>query len=127
MLKITQIIALLVTSLSLGCTDSGPIDSSKIHSKCLEYDSICDATCIDGRFKVCYVDTELFGKDGPYDVQKMCHGMHYGNTCPPCEQNFTLNFGGAMRNVSCEEFHQALARKDKLCSGCLKKIGEGPS
>lgn len=110
-----------------GCNTSSPPDERFVASTCREYGSLCDATCLERRFKVCYVDTDLFGNNGPYDVQKMCHAMHYGNTCPPCEQHFTLNFGGAMRNVSCQEFHKALARKNKQCSNCLKKVGEGPN
>lgn len=115
---------LLLALLLVGCgSDSG--DSSKIRALCRDYEQLCDPSCDKKTFRSCYVDTEMF--PGPnHDLFKHCYAVHVGNTCHPCQQIFSLNFGGSMRSVSCEDFQQALARKNRDCNGCLEKYGTSP-
>lgn len=95
------------------------------YDKCSELEGLCETKCSQRKFRSCYVDKKRFG-NGPYDVTKQCHGVHVGDMCYPCDQIFSLSFGGAMRAVSCEEFVQSLLRKNKECGGCLKAVGEVP-
>lgn len=118
------IIVFFACFFSIGCTREANLDQHEIDRKCAEIQMACDPTCLEQRLKVCYVDPEIYGP-GPYNVFKNCHAIHVGNNCPPCSHTFSLNFGGAMRSVSCQEFFRAIARKNNECGSCLKKIGEG--
>ena len=115
----------LLVALLCSCADKSEKFIVPAQSMCKELESMCETKCSQKRFKSCYVDTKLFGA-GPYDVTKSCHGVHVGDMCYPCDQIFSLNFGGAMRKVACEEFVQTLLKKNASCSGCLKAVGEPP-
>jgi len=120
-------IALALAALSLdGCSKQGIIDQAEIERRCSELSKVCKKGCSGGDFKACYVDTSLFGDRESYDVRKECHGVHVGNTCEPCKHIFSLNFGGAMREVSCKTFLEAIEKQDSDCGGCMKKVGWSP-
>lgn len=111
--------------LFLGC-QKAPLESkAEIEARCSKLTKLCDPGCLEKKFRVCYIDSELF-PEGPYNLYKHCHAVHVGNTCAPCEQIFSLNFGGSMRPVSCQEFFETLNRKNASCNNCLKKLGRDP-
>lgn len=120
-----NLVVLTALLIAAGCSSGPPIDEGAIRSTCRKFESLCDPTCMEKKFRSCWVDSEMF-PTAPHEVFKHCYGMHTGNLCHPCEQNFTVNFGGAMRDLSCEEFMRSLGRKNKECGGCLKKFGDGP-
>ena len=109
----------------LSCSEPIHYDDASIKRRCEKLADLCDPACIEKKFRACYVDTELF-PNKPYDLFKHCHAVHVGDTCTPCSQIFSLNFGGAMRDVGCEEFHRALVRKNKQCGDCLVRLGDAP-
>ena len=99
-----------------------------ILQKCNYIQAQCKAEpCSDGKFSSCYADTSLFGDKESYDVRRECHGVHVGSICPPCSNTFTLNFGGAMREVSCQEFLAAIEKQNRDCGNCIKKVGWSPT
>lgn len=116
---------LLFSFLFFGCQQSAPVNKTEIKASCDKLSKYCDPGCLVKKFRACYIDTDLF-PSGPYDLYKHCHGVHVGNTCTPCEQIFSLNFGGSMRPVSCQEFFETLSRKNSSCDNCLKKFGDSP-
>ena len=111
---------ILVVSL-ISCATNDQIDERLIARTCREIEQRCDPGCIGGTLRDCYVDTTLF-PEAPYDPFKHCHALHVGNHCAPCTHIFSVNFGGAMRDVGCEEFHRAIERKNRQCGGCLKTV-----
>lgn len=48
--------------------------------------------------------------------------MVVGTTCAPCSEIFALNFAGAVKDVSCEEFLQSIERRNEECNGCIQKF-----
>jgi hypothetical protein len=39
---------------------------------------------------------------------------------------YSINFGGVMRQVSCEDFLATIDRKNNECGNCLKVYGDAP-
>lgn len=118
--------AIVVFLLLVSCSRTPQIDQIKIKQRCEALEQSCKVDCQDGEFKVCYVDTALFGDKDQYDVRAECHGMHVGSLCKPCNNIFSLNFGGSMRQVSCHDFFEAIEKQNQECGGCIKKVGSSP-
>ena len=107
------------TTFQAGCKNTEGQDFAA--AKCKEWDGgECSQNCQDGDFRFCYVDPA--NTHGAIIWRKHCHAVYVGRTCPPCTHVFALNFGGAMRKVSCEEFYESIARKNRDCSNCLQTI-----
>lgn len=116
-------ILLLVLAVSVfGCNStSEEVVDSKITAKCKELESYSCRTCAAGvrdEFRFCYFDSTKYPK--PQVVRENCLGVHVGNKCKPCESIFAVNFGGALSEVSCENFFQTVEKRNKLCKGCVK-------
>jgi len=66
----------------------------------------------------CYYDSRRHVS--PAVVREDCLTVHVGNRCKPCESIFAVNFGGALREVSCKEFFVAIEERNSICNNCVK-------
>ena len=120
-------LAFLLSLAIFSCKAQHQSSGEQYHERCQTITTACEPNCLEKTFRACFIDSKLFPK-GPYDIINNCHAVHVGNLRAPCQQLFSVNFGGSMRAVSCEEFFSALDRKnnDKACDGCLEQIGDSP-
>lgn len=122
-----SLLSFLLLFILLSCNRKNQSNTEQYRERCQKLTAECQPTCEEKTFRTCFIDTKLF-PTGPYSLIDNCHAVHVGSLCAPCEQLFSVNFGGAMRGVSCEEFFSAIDRKnkDKSCNGCLKQFGDSP-
>lgn len=123
---IKAVTVLLVVSALVSCSSGpSPEELRSFKLKCQSIQQLCNPRCMERRFRSCWVDSKLFPNE-PTDIFQHCHATHVGSVCPPCEQKFSLNYGGVMREVACEDFLASIARKNKSCGNCLQKYGDAP-
>ena len=122
-----QLMIPVILMISLSCCSRSETEiADYAHRMCNKVETNCRRRCQEQRFRSCYLDSSQY-KQGPYDVRQQCNGVHVGNACFPCENIYALNFGGAMREVKCLEFFSAIRRREKMCDGCMKKVGWSPA
>jgi len=91
----------------------------------------CSSNCVDGFGESCYFDSkdELKSEPGehsfPEETKQACFAVHSLSVCGDCHNRFELKKDGEFKEVSCEEFFQAIENKNKSCSGCIDEIEAG--
>lgn len=119
------ILAILLVSMGiffLSCQSSDPAKEAA-KKRCEESTPVCHTKCRgseQGFHRYCYAKKSL--SSGAVDFAADCVGLHVGRSCQPCEEIYSVNFAGALREVSCERFHTELIHYNKRCGGCLKRI-----
>lgn len=90
-----------------------------------------DSSCMDGFNSNCYFDSSLYKKDSlkagmdfHEETRKACFAIHSTSACQ-CGNKFELKENGEFREVSCEEFFQAIKDKNNTCNKCVDKIWAG--
>ena len=87
---------------------------------------------MDGFNSDCYFNSFLYKKDSlkitsfdfPEETKKACLAIHSTSACF-CNNNFQLKIDNELKEVSCEEFYQAIEDKNKFCDDCVDKISAG--
>lgn len=105
----------------LSCQSPDPAREAA-KKKCEESTPVCNTSCRgseQGFHRYCYAKKSL--SSGAVDFAVDCVGLHVGKTCHPCEEIYSVNFAGALREVSCERFHIELIHYNQRCGGCLKR------
>lgn len=117
-----RILLLTFALVVLGCDPKkDAVVDSKIVAKCQELAASSCRSCGAGvrdEYRYCYFDSKKY--PNPKVVRENCLAVHVGNKCKPCESIFAVNFGGALSEVSCENFFQTIAERNELCNGCVK-------
>ena len=124
MKNIVIFLACLLPIFSASCQSRERVYSKIVTERCAKDRSNCSKDCQGKTFRYCYYYPEKLNKP-QFDIRTDCLGLHVGKSCSPCEDIYTLNFGAALQQVSCEEFYSSLYARDKECNSCIKK-GEFP-
>lgn len=87
--------------------------------------------CVDGFNDDCYFDSTKYKKDElktgfsfPEETKMACFAIHSSSACQ-CSNKFQLKINNEFKEVSCEEFFQAIEDKNKSCGDCVDKIWAG--
>lgn len=107
--------------------------SQSVKDICKEKGKIeCHGNCVDGFNEYCYFDSTKYKKDElksgfsfPEETKQACFAIHSLSVCGDCHNRFELKKDGEFKEVSCEEFFQAIEDKNKSCSNCIDEIWAG--
>lgn len=87
--------------------------------------------CVDGFNEDCYFDSTKYKKDElkngfsfSKETKEACFAIHSSSVCQ-CSNKFELKINNKFKEVSCEEFFQAIEDKNKSCGDCVDKIRAG--
>lgn len=112
---------LLALPICSACSSEDEVLPPEVKARCAEEkNKVCQPSCKDGEYRYCYGYREDF-KRSDFFMRRDCLAIHVGRNCEPCEDIYSVNFGGSMKGVSCEAFYDTLYKRDKECNGCLKK------
>ena len=118
MLKYFGLFTLTLVTCVLSCTKESDV-SNNIKLRCKELTSrACDPDCEGGKFNKCHYDGRQPFDNKSFEAssaRERCVAMHVGSNCAPCENIFALNFAGAIREVGCEEYLEAIDKRNKNC------------
>ncbi|MCK5477042.1 MAG: hypothetical protein KAI55_03915 [Candidatus Aenigmarchaeota archaeon] len=102
---------------------------------CKEKENIeCHGDCEDGLGTDCYFDSTKYNKDElvigipiflPEEIKGACFAMYSSSICGDCYNKFELKKDGEFKEISCEEFFQAIEEKNIECNDCLDMIQSG--
>ena len=109
---------------SWACESRERVYAKIVTDRCEKDRQNCSKDCQGKTFRYCYYYPDKANKPA-FDIRTDCIGLHVGKSCSPCEDIYTLNFGAALQQVSCQEFYNSLYIRDKECKSCIKK-GEFP-
>ena len=109
--------------------------SQAVMDLCKEKGNIeCQGDCADGFGAYCYFDSTKYNKDElvtdfplflPEETKEACFAIHSSSVCGDCYNRFELKKDGEFKEVSCEEFFQAIEEKNSECNDCLDIIQSG--
>ena len=92
----------------------------------------CLGDCLDGFGADCYFDSTKYKKDQlktgfsfPSETKEACLCIHSFSRCGDCYNNFELKKDDQFKQVSCEEFFQAIENKNQFCNNCVTTIISG--
>ena len=104
-----------------------------IADKCKEESRVtCDEMCVDGFGQDCYFDSTQYSKAKlksdevlPEETKAACFAIRSYSECGSCYKKFELKESGGFKEVSCEEFYQAIKKRNKNCNNCVDVLYAG--
>jgi len=102
---------------------SDPEGDKQVTQRCREdLTNLCSIPCKgEEDFRYCYYNPEHADEEH-FAIRAYCFAVLVGRSCEPCERLYTLNLGGSMREVSCENFYMAIDKRKIECPECVKAV-----
>ncbi|MBN2258789.1 MAG: hypothetical protein JW704_13390 [Anaerolineaceae bacterium] len=92
----------------------------------------CLGDCLDGFDATCFYDTTQYQPDKTLipnyfseETKNICFAIHSSSVCGACHNTFELRKDGVLKQVSCEEFYQAIEDMNAECGNCLDRLWSG--
>lgn len=123
-MRLFPLVFLILIVCWCGCQQKEEGYTQEILAECQKWRAKeCKKGCSGGDFRICYFDNRYAKEE--VDPRQECVGLIVGHSCEPCSEIFALNFAGAVKEVSCEDFLSAIANRNRECGDCVKRFNLG--